>query len=140
VVDTISIDDPVVVGFDGGDFVCSRKLLDTVKIDKKFVKRPDVFLLGDYTFGLYFDLEVVEDFYKYSYPDYRNCKPELKTKFPEQKIYLYEYKTPPAFFILGLINVNYYNRKHNFSDCDFYVIKTKDPKISYHKIVYPLCE
>jgi hypothetical protein len=156
VVDSIKIENPVIVWY-FGRFVCSRKLIDTVKIDENFFKRPDVFLLCD-SWGLYFDLELV-DYDKYSYPAYGNCKielkatlnTELKTKFKirykksikryfeEHKVYLYEYETPPAFFILGLINANYYNAKHA-SDEGWYPIKTKDQKTSYYKIVYPLCE
>ena len=155
VVDTIRIDDPVIVAYDGR-FVCSRKLLDTLKVDKNFFERPDVFLLGQV--GLHYDLDPA-DFDKYSYPDYGNCKIELKTtlktrfktkfkkkrinirlEFYEQQVYLYEYETPPTFFILGLINANYYNNKHAAIDGPSYLIETKDQKTSYYKIVYPLCQ
>ena len=137
VVDTIKIDAPIIVSFNGR-FVCSKKLLDTIKIDKKIFKRPDVFLLGE--FGLYYDLDNLVDFDKYSYPDYGNCEEELKTEFSKQEIYLYEYKTPPIFFILGLINANYYNTKHRTIDGHWYQINSKDKKTSYYKIVYPFCQ
>jgi hypothetical protein len=134
VVDTIKIDDPIVIEF-AGRFVCSKKILDTVKINKTFFQRPDVFILVD---DLYYDLLPV-DYYKYFYPDYGNCDIEFKTEISKTKIYLYEYKIPPAFFILGLINANYYNEKHRTIDGNWYRINTPDQKISYYKIVYPLC-
>jgi len=141
VVDTIQIEDPVVVCHEGR-FVCSRKLLDTVKIDKNFFERPDVFLLSQY--GLYNDLDLA-DFDKYLDILGEECKTEVKTTLNTEletkyyKVYLREFKTPPAFFILGLINANYYNKNNMTIDGSSYLMDTKDQKTSYYKIVYPYC-
>ena len=145
VVDTIQIEDPVVIYF-RGRFVCSRKILNSpnLKFDKKFFKRPDVFIFSN---NLGYDLDnIIEDYFKYPYPDYGNCSIEMKfqilknDKNDKNVIYLREFKNQPAYFILGLINANYYNMKHADIEGGWHPIYSKDPKISYYRIVYPLCE
>ena len=137
VVDTIKIEDHVIISSKYGRFVIARKILDepNLKIDKNFYKRPDVFILVD---ELWFDY--VNDYYKYPYPDSEKCSIEFKNKMQGNGLYLYEYKNKPTYFILCLINANYYNRKYKLIDGISYLIDSKDQKTSYYKIVYPLCK
>lgn len=134
VVDSIIIDNPIIISSHifGGRFVISKSILKEFQNNRKFLLRPDVFLLGD---DLYMDL-TKDNYKKYSYPDYGNCK--LKKSETEIKdVEVYEYINKPAYFILGLINVNYYNIKHNSEN--YYQIRERNNKINYYKIVYPLC-
>lgn len=138
VVDTIKVENPIIINDGGKKVVCSKALLENIRIDKAFFKRPDVFILGE---DLYYDLDL-KDFKRYRYPAYGNCK----NKTIELDIWIgegitaYEYQTDSVRFILGLINSNYYNTKHRTIDGGWYYIRSNDQKNSYYKIVYPICE
>lgn len=134
-VDTIIIKQPVIISSEkiGGRFVISKSLLAKFKDTKKFFQRPDVFLLG---FDLYFDLPR-NDYKRFHYPDYGNCTLE-NIPYRAKDVELYKFKKTPKYFLLGLINVNYYNTKHNSED--YYPIREKGQKLNYYKIVYPLCK
>lgn len=135
VVDSIFIDDPIILSSHtvGGRFVMSKSLLKEFQNNSKFFLRADVFLLGE---DLYMDLEPT-DYNNYSYPDYGNCKLR-KSESEIKDVEVFEYTNNPTHFILGFINVNYYNVKHNSEN--YYQICEKNAKINYYKIVYPLCK
>lgn len=134
-VDSITIDNPIIINSYkiGGRFVISKSLLSEFVNNKDFFQRPDVFLLGD---NLYMDL-VPSDYKIINYPDDGNCKIK-RTLSAFKDVEIYEYEHRPSHFILGLVNVNYYNVKHNAEN--YYQICKKKPKISYYKIIYPLCK
>jgi len=133
IVDTITIENPILTSYYGGRFVFSRQLLEKTKINSDFFKRPDVFLLG---FDLYYDMNP-RDYKRYNYQDDGNCKTK-KVVSNQKHIEIYEYTNNPVRFILCLINVNYYNVKHNAEN--YYQICIKDQKNSFYKIVFPLCK
>lgn len=136
VVDTIKLENPIIVNDHGKKVICSKALLKSIKIDKPFFKRPDVFILGE---DLYYDLNP-KDYKKYQYPDDGNCKITKLDTLVGKGITLYKYKTDTVHFILGLINSNYYNTKHRTIDAEWYRIMNNDQKNSYYRIVYPICK
>ena len=129
------IENPVIISSVkyGGRFVISKTLLSKFENNQIFFNRPDVFLLGE---NLYFDLDY-NDYGRFKYPDNGNCELK-KSTLTIKDVEIYEYENVPKHFLLGLINVNFYNIKHNAEN--FYQIKERNQKISYYKIVYPLCE
>jgi|GEM_PF-1187962 lipoprotein len=139
IVDTIDIEDPVIIRNTSGClFICSEATINSIRIDKSFFYRPDVFILGN---NLYDDL-APSDYEQYYYPDFGNCSiVSLDTlsrdKPPIQK---YKYNDDSVRFILGLINVNYHNKTHQVMDGCTFSIRSNDPKNSYYKIVYPICK
>lgn len=134
VVDTISIKNPVRVYSQkhGGMFILSSDKLKAYRNEADFFLSPDVFILGQ---DLYRDLNK-EDFKRYNYPDRGGCEVrESDTKVDGLEIY--EFVSQPRF-ILGLINTNYYHVKHNSEV--YFNIPVKNPKATYHKMVFPLCK
>lgn len=134
IVDTIIIKNPVIIRSKkfGGTFVLERVKLNEYQNNIEFFLSPDVFILG---FDLYRDLNL-EDIKKHNYSDYGGCEireSEIKIKGVE----VFEYRTKPIF-ILGLINTNYYHMKHNSES--YFNIPIKHSKVTYHKLVYPLCD
>jgi hypothetical protein len=136
VVDTIIIDKPIIIDYQGGKFVFSKTLIEKNSINRAFLKRPDVFLLGS---NLYYDLWP-EDYKKYIYPDNGKCDDIISINSKNKNILSYEYADKSVRFILCLINSNYYNVKHNTVDGEYYQITSNDIKNSFFKIVYPICE
>jgi len=134
-VDSIVIDNPIIISSYkvGGRFVISQSLISEFVNNKGFFQRSDVFLLGD---NLYMDLVPI-DYKKYSYPDDGNCKIK-KIQSNSKGVKMFKFENKPKYFILGLINVNYYNVKHNAEN--YYQIRERNQKINYYKIVYPLCK
>lgn len=137
IVDSIKIDDPVRIEslIYGGMFITSKSDLINFKGKKSFFLRPDVFL---YSSDFYLDIPM-SDYSKYRYPDYGNCE-LIKSNINIKGLSIYEFQTSPHFFILGLINAKFFNKKHNAFDVKNYRIKEKNEQIIYYKIVYPLCK
>jgi hypothetical protein len=133
IVDTITIIEPVVIDYKGGRFVVAKKILESNLVDEDLVKRPDVFIMGH---DLYQDMDTI-DYERFAYKDYGGCNSELLNVSTIKSTEIYEFTSPKVVFILGLINVNSYNKKHN--TYNYYPIDTKEPKNSFFKIVYPLC-
>ena len=135
VVDTIKLENPIIINCHGKKVVCSKELLSKVKIDKMFFNRPDVFILG---VDLYYDLNP-NDYKRYHYPDYGSCEEVILDISTNKDITAYKYTKESVRFILCLINANYYNKKHSTLDSAWYRIVNNDQKNSFYKIVYPLC-
>lgn len=134
IVDTIRIDDPIRIHSEkfGGQFVVSRPVLKEYNGKRDFFLRPDVFLLsGD----LYWDLPPgLYD--KYKYPDYGGCN-LVKSESIQVGLEVYEYKSSSMEFILGLINGDFYNKRHN--SYNYFGLQKHDNKNAYYRVVYPLC-
>lgn len=137
VVDTIKIIDPVRIHSSkfGGQFIISKKLLKDYDGKSSFFSRPDVFFLGS---DFYRDLPQ-KDYKKYSYPDYGGCS-LLQSLTPTIGLEVFEFKHEPKYFILCLINANYFYQKHMTFDMKPFAYHEKNNKIIYYKIVYPLCQ
>lgn len=135
IVDTIKIIDPVRIHSPkfGGQFIVSKTILKEYDNTIQFFVRPDVFLLGD---DLYRDLSQ-KKYQKYVYPDNGGCELS-KSGLQIEGLEVFEFKSVPKYFILGLINSNYFYVKHN-SYVSF-SFPEKNSKIAYYKIVYPLCK
>ncbi len=153
IVDTIEIEDPIIVSH-FQSYVCSKKLLDSVKINKAFFKRPDVFLLkSDWSFYQYMSKK---DYHKYKnmWNDCETlCNYTKSTVLNERKkIHMQEFAEKVSF-ILALVNTNQYN-KVEFGDVTnsyekiywgmfyypYYTRKKNDLKTSYFKVVLPICD
>ena len=137
IVDSIRIEDPVRIESlkYGGMYITSKSTLSSFRNNRNFFLRPDVFIFGD---DFYRDLPL-NDYQKYKYPDYGNCilvKSDIKIK----GLAIYEFQNKPCFFILGLINAKYYNKKHNSFDIKSNIICNKNESLIYYKVVYPLCK
>lgn len=133
-VDTIIIEKPMRIHSPkfGGQFIVSKKILENYNDKIDFFNRPDVFLLGD---DLYRDLP--PKFYsRYSYPDNGGCE-FVKSDTNVVGLEVYELHETSQTFLLGLINASYFFSKHN--SYDSYQFSEKGSKVTYYKIVYPLC-
>lgn len=137
VVDTIKISDPVCITSSkyGGTFVVSKAILRDFNNDITFFSRPDVFLFGD---QFYRDLPL-KNFKKYKYPDFGGCD-FLQSRQKTEELIVSEFQNKPRYFILCLINANYFYRKHMAFDAKTFIYPDKNNKITFYKIVYPLCE
>lgn len=56
------------------------------------------------------------------------------------RVEIYEFKIVPKYFILCLINANYFYKKYITFDSKSFSYPEKNNKKSFYKIVYPLCE
>jgi hypothetical protein len=137
IVDSINIDDPVRIESlkYGGMYIISKSTLSSFRNNRSFFLRPDVFIFGG---DFYWDLPL-NDYPKYKYPDYGNCI-FVKSDIKIEGLAIYEFQKEPCFFILGLINVKYYNQKHNSFDVKNNIIREKNEALIYYKVVYPLCK
>lgn len=135
IVDTIKILDPIRVYSSkfGGQFIVSKANLKNYKRSAEFFTRPNVFFLGT---DLYRDL-TVNEVKKTNYPDNGGCT-FVKSLIKFEDLEVYEFKNKPKQFLFGLINANYFYTKHN--SYDSFKSRVKNPKITYYKIVYPLCD
>lgn len=135
IVDTIKINNPILFYYQRGRFVtCADTLFKQKKITEKFLKRPDVFVFS-WNLRSDFDLSQLK---RYKYKDYGKC--DVKKQISNYKgVELYRFTCDSVKFILGMINVNYFNSAHVSADGSYW-IKQTDQKILYYKIVYPLCE
>lgn len=135
IVDTIRIEDPVIIEYSGTLFVAPRTLIPN--INSNLVLNPDVFLLGE---NFYFDIEV-EDYYDRKkekiFLHYCGDIDKKPIKRINKKIQVYEFVNKPKSFILCLINVYHRNNKYSCIDCSYYTYKMKYPKYFFFKIVYP---
>jgi hypothetical protein len=134
IVDTIVIKEPIIIRSQqyGGPFIIEKEKLNNYQNSIEFLLSPDIFILG---FDLYRDLEF-SDYKKISYSAKGGCVIQ-ESEIKMNGIEIREYESDPKF-ILGLINTNYYHVKHNSES--YFNIPIKDSKITYIKIVYPLCE
>ena len=62
----------------------------------------------------------------------------LKSEIVVNGLEIFEIKKPSETFLLGMINGNYFQAKHN-SYVSFQ-LPNKGSKVTYYKIVYPLCK
>ena len=135
VVDTIQIDTPVRFFTKSGyQFIMSKKNFDLFNgSEKELFENDNAFLVGELPMGLppatfnrYF---VGDDCYKFS---------ELSSEKKKDIRTIYYYKTNPDYFILLLVNGNYYN--HAFCGIDGPpIIKSRGKKFNYYKVVIPIC-
>lgn len=134
-VDTIKIPDPIKIHSIrlGGQFIISKETLKYYSDKPEFFNRPDVFIWGE---DLYRDIPAKKN-HAYHYPDYGGCD-ILKSSNTIAGLDIYEFKRQPKFFLLGLINSNYYYLKHNsYGEFSF---KNENKKFTFYKIAYPFCE
>ena len=132
IVDTITINNPVIVYGKDNFYVTQKEvLLSQKKIDKYFYLRPDVFIFS-------FDYNSSIDGYDYKiHKKLKHCKTSDLEEF--KNIYYRNFESNSLSFILGLINVNHFNIIFNAMDSKKY-IDSKKQKIEYYKILFPLCE
>lgn len=135
IVDTITIESPVVMYIKNGWFVFSKELLfKGLKLDYAFTMRPDVFLIE-------FEMPIMrynENSISYIYLDDGGCDINNWLRSEVDDNQFFEFKEKDIQFILGLMNVNFHNRKYNSLHGN-YLINFKEQKSSYFKIVFPLC-
>ena len=137
VVDTIDIPNPILIKEKGDYFIVSQTALEkgTKSIDNLY-HETDVYIAG---FEEFF-------FYKYLPKEARiwsRYVNKVSIYAETEKITIngktYEkFKSPHVSFILGLINVNYYNTIMACMDCDWYMLKNREYKNSYYRIVFPI--
>lgn len=138
VVDTINISSPIVFYKPGqsGKFVSSVTEIEGKKFNlRKSILREDIYIYSNSLYGFLSQ----NDFDKYHYPDYGNCI-FREEYFKEIKGIVYQkFKKQPKKFILGLINVDYYNRKVQVYGKKPTIFK-RYGNATYYKIAFPLCE
>ncbi len=135
VVDTIDIPDPIIVKEKGDYFIVSRSAIEkgTKSIDNLFLE-TDVYIIG------------FEEFFFYKYLPHKALLRYMNKAFfysETEKIIIndkmYEkFKSSNVSFILGLIKVNYYNTVMANTCGEWYMIKNRDYKNSYYRIVFPI--
>lgn len=138
VIDTITISNPFVFykPNQSGRFIGNLEFFNKDRIRlKKVVKRNDVYIYSSSLYGFLSSNE----FEKYDYPDYGNCSFE-NDYYKEIKGVVYQkFKKEPNRYVLGLINVSYYNSKITTYGEKQSVFRKYDNSL-YYKIVFPLCE
>jgi hypothetical protein len=74
---------------------------------------------------------------------FKNINPEICYNVVELRkeggFTIFRFEKKVKYFILGLVNINYYNRTENNLDKSVF-IKTNLPNSTYYKIVFPVCE
>lgn len=136
IVDTINIADPIIVKEKGGFFIVSQTSLEN---NPKRIR--DLLCLSD-VYILEFD-----EFFFYSFLSQKDRQRFLNTKLSfysdtEQttirgKTYM-KFKSPNVSFVLCLIKTNFYNSVMENACGDWYMIKNKEFKNSYYRIVFPI--
>lgn len=138
IVDTITITNPVVFykPNQSGRFVGSLKTIkgDKLKI-KEAISKEYIYIYSNSIYGFLH----LKDFKKYTYSDNGNCEFEQDYFKGIKGIVYQKFKESPKKFILGLINVAYYNEKITTYGEKQSVFKKYDEPL-YYKIVFPLCE
>ena len=135
VVDTIDIEDPIVVKEKGENFIVSRSVLE--KNDKRIsniFREADVYIAGFYEFNFYNFLS------KRDLPRYLS-KMSFYSETEDININgrsCMKFKSSNVSFILCLINANYYNNVMANSCDDWYMIKNREYKNTYYRIVFPI--
>ena len=136
IVDTIEIDTPVVFTFEGKTYVCPNHLLEKNRMDYRIFDNPQMFLCMD----LCNLLELrAEDLFKYAHEncDERdNCNKVRDCRINGKSISVYQFEGNVQF-LLGLINVEFYNSRMVCLDCNWKRIKDKHHNISYRQVVFP---
>lgn len=132
IVDTIYIEDPIVIIFQNTYYVLEKKYCDNNNDVKKSINSNNCFILS---FDFYYDFPKLFEQHHYLeqyYPDKGDCK--LKRISPETLIF----DKKPCFFILSVINARFYEKKHNSIDAPI-KIDYGHQRNSYIKVVYPVC-
>jgi hypothetical protein len=136
VVDSIQIDTPVRFFTKSGyEFIMSKKDFDTFNgIEKELFERNDAFLIGNLPMLL-----PVSFYNKYNTGE--NCYKFLELSSEKKKdirnVYFFDDRYPD-FFLLMLVNGDYYN--HAFCGIDGPpIVKDKRKKFNYYKVVIPVC-
>ena len=137
VVDTIDIPEPIVVKEKGDYFIVSQSALENgAKNIENLYHETDVYIAN------------FDEFFFYKYLD-KKFWPRYMHKAlfysDTEKIIINgktydKFKSPNVSFVLGLIKVNYYNTVMANSCDDWYMIKNKEYKNSYYRIVFPILD
>jgi hypothetical protein len=133
-VDSIHIDSPIIViTKEGYEFTMSKRIFDTYNGRKNFFfSHPEVYLLKrHYPIGVPDETpDEIIGCYDYSKATLINKKGIKKTL---------SYKVEPDYFILALVNGDYYNYVYG----GFHtppILELKNMKFSYYKVVIPVCK
>jgi hypothetical protein len=132
IVDTIQIEAPVIFFTKSGyRFVMSKKYFDSYSgSEKTLFKTNNAFLVGDFPIGLPLS------FYKNSGKEI-DCSVE-KFRIKKKGIQETCYKINPDYFILMLVNGDYYNQAFCGIDGPP-AVKDKRKTFNYYKVVMPVC-
>ena len=133
IVDTIQIDTPIrFFTKNGYEFIMSKKNFDSFNgSEKDLFKSNKTFLVGDLPLGLPIS------FYEKCY-DANDCSSEKLVTNKKSIATVYYYKENPNFFILLLVNGDYFNSAFIGID-GAHPIKDKKIKFNYYKLVIPIC-
>lgn len=142
-VDTIDIKDPIIVEYNGIKYIMESSIIQDKKHSfDKIIMDDRVFILG-INLGIYYDLPVSLypkipellgiDYFPNFYEE-NNLKLE---KDNNKKWRLYYLEPIPRKYILAIINIAYYLKKHSSIDfpCKIESISTIN---TYMRIVYPI--
>jgi hypothetical protein len=137
VVDTINIPNPILVKEKGDYFIVSRTAIEkgTKNIEKLF-HETDVYIAGLEEFFFYKYLSKESKVWS-RYVNKVSLYSETEQITINGKTYE-KFKSPNVSFILGLIKVNYYNTVMETIDSDWYMLKNREYKNSYYRIVFPI--
>lgn len=137
VVDTIDIPNPILVKEKGDYFIVPQTAIEkgTNNIEDLF-HETDVYIAGLDEFFFYKYLSKEEKVWSrfVNKVSIYNDKEKITIN---GKVYE-KFKSPNVSFILGLIKVNYYNTVMAAMDRDWYMLKNREFKNSYYRIVFPI--
>ncbi len=136
IVDTIDIADPVIVREKGTDFIISKKVLEEKPKGMKDLSRiSDVYILEYDSFFFYSFLSSkdMQRFQAINVSFYTDTEDIVI----HGKMYK-RFKSAKVSFILGLVNTDFYNAMMRNACGEWFMIKDKDCKNSYYRIVYPI--
>lgn len=133
-VDTIQITNPVMVFVKEGNLSATIYLSEDniSKIEgrkfKDIIKEPFIFLEYSNIYNLLDDEEIKT--FKYNHD---KCNYTLINEIKNLEIY----RVNSNHFLMGLININHYNKKNSSESKRF--IETELSKSCYYKVVFPIC-
>lgn len=148
VVDTLTINSPLYVYYNGFEYVVPQyvwKYVNSVSYDfNNFFKRTDIYLFSKDYFD---DMDGRDRFRDKPDDDYayfewnEDFLDELvdKRALGNDTMYVVKFKAKRARFLLGLINVFWFNYNHGAMDAPYPHLDYNDNKNLYYKVVYYLC-
>lgn len=141
VVDTITLKSPYLVYYKGSSYVVPRSVWESTKtISAKFFKRTDIFLFSyDYMIdGDMRDTISDGDYDRYSRTREFIGNYYMKKRLAKDTLYVAKFKMEEPVFILGLINIYWYNFRHAYGAIDIIPspLKYRDSRNLYYKVLY----
>ena len=149
ILDTISIDSPIVICYNNVYYMTSKDKLNRESNNSSILEDTEVFLYDGEQFGIYYYMDNEKDLKK-NYCTYDQGRKGLVRisdyKIGKKKVPVYSFRDKIDLFLLCLVNVNYFNLVNSGfittdKECRIIPIHIKDSNSLNHymKMAFPLC-